>query len=266
MKVSRSGFCEYLSRKKSDARIEREAPEGFVVEALERHKGRYGYRRTDRELRKSGIAVSEKRALRTMRKLGLAGKGATRKHRVQKRVEPGPPVEPGGVRFLRGRAQQASGGRHHLHTHRRGAALPRSRDRRLLPQGRGPVDVRAHHREGRDRRDGQAVGREGPPDDGGLVFHDGQGARYASRSLQRRLGSHGTVQSASRPGTPLDDAVAESFFKTLKRGVGERGGGYGTRDEAERDIFKCIEPYCNRVRMHSTPGYMSPVEYGRQYA
>ena len=74
MKVSRSGFCEYLSRKKSDARIERGALEGFVAEASHRHKGRYGYRRTDRELRKSGIAVSGKRVLRTMRRLGLAGK------------------------------------------------------------------------------------------------------------------------------------------------------------------------------------------------
>lgn len=56
MKASKSGFCEYLSRKKSNARIEREALEGFVVEAFERRRGRYGYRRIDRELRKSGIA------------------------------------------------------------------------------------------------------------------------------------------------------------------------------------------------------------------
>lgn len=91
MKASRSGFYEYLGRKKSNAQIEREALEGSVAEALERHEGRYGYRRIDRELRKSGIAVSEKRVLRIMRKLGLAGKGATRKHRVQKRVEPGDP-------------------------------------------------------------------------------------------------------------------------------------------------------------------------------
>ena len=63
----------------------------FVVEALERHKGRYGYRRIDRELRKSGIAVSGKRVLRVMRKLGLAGRGATRKRRIQKKVEPGDP-------------------------------------------------------------------------------------------------------------------------------------------------------------------------------
>ena len=91
MKVSKTGFYEHLGRKKSNARIERGALKVFVVEAFGRRKGRYGYRRIDRELRKSGIVVSEKRALRTMRKLGLAGKGATRKHRIRKRVEPGGP-------------------------------------------------------------------------------------------------------------------------------------------------------------------------------
>lgn len=91
MKVSKSGFHEYLSRKKPNAQIEREALEGFVVEAFERHKGRYGCRRINREPRKSGIAASEKRVLRIMRKPGLAGKGATRKRRIQKKVEPGDP-------------------------------------------------------------------------------------------------------------------------------------------------------------------------------
>ena len=91
MKVSKSGFYGYLGRKKPNARIERGALEGFVVEAFGRRKGRYGYRRIDRELRKSGVVVSEKRVLRTMRKLGLAGEGATRKHRIRKKVEPGDP-------------------------------------------------------------------------------------------------------------------------------------------------------------------------------
>lgn len=91
MEVSKSGFYEHLGRKKSNAQIGRGALEGFAVEAFERHKGRYGYRRINRELRKSGISVSEKRALRTMRKLGLAGEGATRKHRIRKKVEPGDP-------------------------------------------------------------------------------------------------------------------------------------------------------------------------------
>ena len=73
MKASKSGFYEHLGRKKSNAQIEREALEGFIVEAFERHKGRYGYRRINRELRKSGISVSEKRVPHIMRKLGLAG-------------------------------------------------------------------------------------------------------------------------------------------------------------------------------------------------
>ena len=59
--------------------------------------------------------------------------------------------------------------------------------------------------------------------------------------------------------------MAESFFKTLKRESAE-GRSCGTRDEAKQDIFKYIELYCNRARMHSTLDYMSPVEYERQCA
>ncbi len=91
MEVSKSGFYGHLGRRRSNAQIERGAPEGFAVEAFERRRGRYGCRRIDRDLRKSGIAVSEKRVLHIMQKLGLAGKGATRKHRIQKKVEPGDP-------------------------------------------------------------------------------------------------------------------------------------------------------------------------------
>lgn len=112
---------------------------------------------------------------------------------------------------------------------------------------------------------GRAVGREGPSDDGGLVFHDGQGAQHASRSLRRCLDSHGIVQSVSRPGAPLDNAVAEPFFKTPKRESAE-GRSHGTRGGAKRGIFKHIEPYRNRARMHSALGCMPPVEHERQHA
>ena len=112
----------------------------------------------------------------------------------------------------------------------------------------------------------RAVGREGPPDDGGLVSHDGQGAQCAPpRSLRRCLDSHGTAQSASRPGTPPDNAAAESFFETPKgESVEERS--YRTRNEAKRGIFKHIEPYRNRARMHSALDYMPPVKHERQHA
>lgn len=53
----------------------------------------------------------------------------------------------------------------------------------------------------------------------------------------------------SRPDTPLDNAVAESFFKTLKRELVEERS-HGTRGEAEQGVFKYMELYYNRVRMH----------------
>ncbi|WP_367317014.1 IS3 family transposase [Senegalimassilia anaerobia] len=58
------------------------------------------------------------------------------------------------------------------------------------------------------------------------------------------------AQSMSRPGNPWDDALAESFFKTLKRELAN-GKDCKTREEAKRDVFKYIEPCYNRQRMHS---------------
>lgn len=266
MKASKSGFYEYLGRKKSNAQMEREALEGFAVEALHRHKGRYGYRRIDRELRKSGIAVSEKRVPHITQKLGLAGKGATRKHRIQKKVEPGDP------RLNLAERAFSVGGRNRLWVGDI-ACMSASEGRLYLAAATGAFSRKAVGRSMSGRiaekvavdAIGQAVGREGPPDDGGLVFHDDQGAQHASRSFQRCLDSHGMVRSASRPGTPPDNVVAESFFETLKRELAEERS-CGTRDEAKQDIFKHIELYCNRVRMHSALDYMSPVEYERQYA
>ena len=63
----------------------------------------------------------------------------------------------------------------------------------------------------------QAVGREGPPDDFSLVFHDDKGSQHASRAFQRCLESHGIARTTSRPGSPWGNALAESFFKTPER-------------------------------------------------
>ena len=175
MEVSKSGFYGYLGRRRSNARIEREALEGFAVEAFERRRGRYGYRRIDRELRKSGISVSEKRALRTMRKLGLAGKGATRKHRIQKKVEPGD------HRLNLVERAFTVGERNRL---RAGdiTCMPAREGRLYLAAVTGAFSRKVAGRSMSERITGkvaidaieQAVGGEGPPDDGSLVFHDDQ--------------------------------------------------------------------------------------------
>ena len=100
----------------------------------------------------------------------------------------------------------------------------------------------------------QAVGRESPLDGFGLVFHDDQGSQHASRAFQRRLESHGIAQSMSRPGNPWDDALAESFFKMLKREL-VNGEGCKTREEAKRDVFKYVGLHCSRQRMRSSIGH-----------
>ena len=166
-----------------------------------------------------------------MQKLGLAGRGATRKRRIQKKVEPGDP------RLNLAERAFSAGGRNGLWAGGI-ACMPASEGRLCLAAA---IDAFSRKAVGRSMSGriaekaaidaiGQAVGREGPPDDGGLVFRDDQGAQHASRSFQRCLDSHGMVRSASRPGTPLGNAVAESFFKTLKRELAEERS-HGTRDE-----------------------------------
>ena len=91
LRVSKSEYHGYVKRGKSDARIGREALEGFVAERLDLHKGRYGHRRINRGPRRGGIFVSEKRVLAVMRKLRLRAKGASRKRKRAKAVETGGP-------------------------------------------------------------------------------------------------------------------------------------------------------------------------------
>ena len=108
----------------------------------------------------------------------------------------------------------------------------------------------------------QTVGRESPPDDFSLVFHDDRGSQHASRAFQRCLESHGIARSMSRPGSPWDNALAESFFKTLKREL-VNGKGCKTREEAkQQDVFKCIELYYK----HSSIGYNAPCDLERDVA
>lgn len=111
----------------------------------------------------------------------------------------------------------------------------------------------------------QAVGRLNPPDDFSLIFHDDQGSQHASRALQRCLESHGIAQSMSRPGNPWDNALAESFFKTLKREL-VNGKDYKTREETKRDVFKHIELYYNRQSMHSSICYNATCDLERGVA
>ena len=94
----------------------------------------------------------------------------------------------------------------------------------------------------------------------GLLHHSDRGCQYASEAFRAALAGRGAVPSMSRKGDCWDNAVAESFFATLKGELTHRES-YATRDEARRSLFEYIEVFYNRVRLHSTLGYMSPADY-----
>lgn len=103
-----------------------------------------------------------------------------------------------------------------------------------------------------------AQNRRGPQ--GGLLHHSDRGSPYACQDYRAMLKQHGMICSMSRKGDCWDNAVSESFFKTLKvERVRDRG--YWTRAEAKSDITDYIERFYNRKRRHSYLGYLSPVAF-----
>lgn len=99
----------------------------------------------------------------------------------------------------------------------------------------------------------------------GLIFHSDRGSQYCSGAFRGRIRRYRFHQSMSRKGDPWDNAVVESYFKTLKSELcGHRASK--NRQEARTAIFEYIEVFYNRMRLHSTLGYRSPVEYERMGA
>jgi len=93
-----------------------------------------------------------------------------------------------------------------------------------------------------------------------LLLHSDRGSQYASQLYQLLLVKHGILCSMSGKGNCWDNAVMESFYRTLKVELIYQNT-YQTRREAQRDIFEYIEIFYNRERLHSSLGYYSPEEY-----
>ena len=98
----------------------------------------------------------------------------------------------------------------------------------------------------------------------GLVAHSDRGSQYASEHYQRRLKEEGIECSMSRRGNCWDNAAMESFFASLKKEL-VHDEDYVTREEAKASIFEYIEAFYNRVRRHSSLGYVAPEEYERAH-
>jgi len=108
-----------------------------------------------------------------------------------------------------------------------------------------------------------AIWRRGEVSD--VIVHSDQGSTYASGGYQRQLTENNLRCSMSRKGECLDNAVAESFFGTLKNELVYHED-YKTRLEARKSIFEYIEVFYNRKRRHAFLNYMTPVDYEKKYA
>jgi putative transposase len=98
----------------------------------------------------------------------------------------------------------------------------------------------------------------------GLIFHSDRGSQYCSGDFKKYMFGHGIQGSMSRKGNCWDNAVAESFFGSLKK---ERvySKSYKTRSQAKSDIVDYIEMFYNSFRRHSHLGYISPREFLRNW-
>jgi putative transposase len=98
----------------------------------------------------------------------------------------------------------------------------------------------------------------------GLLHHSDRGSQYASHEYRQLLAQHAIQSSMSRRANCWDNAVAESFFATLKRELAYQTQ-WRTRAQACTEVFEFIEVFYNRKRRHSALGYMSPVDFELRY-
>ena len=100
--------------------------------------------------------------------------------------------------------------------------------------------------------------------DKGLLIHSDRGIQYANSDFRKQLERNGFIQSMSRKENCWDNAVAESFFHTLKTQLTHHVC-YKDVQEAEQSLFNYIEVYYNRRRRHSTNNYKSPVFFEEEW-
>ena len=98
----------------------------------------------------------------------------------------------------------------------------------------------------------------------GLVLHHARGSQYTGARYRAKAEAAKIQLSMSRPGMPYDNAMAESFFATLKLELAD-DKSFESRDAARTAVFEYVELFYNRVRMQSALGYRSPMQAEREH-
>lgn len=258
--VSRSGYYEWERRAPSD----RALTDAWLIEKIgavhEAHRGVYGAPRVHAELRMAhGVRVARKRVERLMRQAGISG--------LQRRKRGRTTISVPGVRVaddLVNRQFSPAAANvlwiadvTYLRTWEGWlylAAVQDAYSRRIVGWAmadhmRAELVVDALQ---------MAVKRRRPP--AGLIHHSDQGSQYVSLAFGQAARDAGIARSMGSRGDCYDNAVAESFFATLKKELVHRHS-WPIRRELTTEVFEYIEAFYNRTRRHSRLGMLSPADY-----
>lgn len=264
LEVSRSGYYAWAQRDESDHAKEDRRLMVRIRTVYEEERGFAGSPRIHGALQGEGTKVGRKRVARLMREAGLRARH-TRKYRACTNSRHEHPIAPNHldrqfaeVRFFR---QVWVGDVTYVKTDEGWLYLAIVLDvwsRCIVGWSMGSTIGTALTKRALEAA---VLKAGGPP----AMFHSDRGTEYAGKEYRELLDKHGIEQSMSAKGDCWDNAVAESFFATLKKELIYLTS-YSTRAEARQEIFEYIEVFYNRSRRHSALGYRSPEAFIRAAA
>ena len=258
--VSRAAFYERRKQVPSARELSDAALMEKIADVHDESDGTYGSPRVHKELARRGVACGRRRVRRLMRQAGLEGRC---KKRWRKTTMADPEAER--ARDLIQRQfgpcteidRRYVGDITYINTWEGWAYLATVIDlasRRVVGWALGD-----HMRTDLviDALDAAFANRRPAP---GAIFHSDRGCQYTSADYGEFARANGVVLSVGRVGDCWDNAVAESFFATIKRELVDTRS-WPTREGLRRAIFDYIEGWYNTRRLHSSLGYRSPAEY-----
>jgi len=263
MKVHRSGYYQWLNQPISNREKENNKLLTHIKEAYKESSGVYGSRNIHKDLKELGIHVNKKRVARLMSEAKLYGVG-TYKRKPYSKAGALNKAHPNYVKrcFIVDKPNDTwVSDITYIRTKEGWLYLATVLDlysRKIIGWATGhrqttPLIIKALK---------MAIGRLKSSDS--VILHSDQGSQYSSYDYIKLAKEHNITLSMSRRGNCYDNAVAESFFKTLKKEL-IRKQNFETREIAASKIFEYIEMFYNAKRRHSYLNYISPNEFESRY-
>jgi putative transposase len=265
LQVSKAGYYAWTSRPRSERAAEDQQLAEAIKSIYKTSRRTYGSPRVHEELKAQGKRHGEKRIARLMRDAGIRAK-TRRRFRVTTDSRHAHPIAPNQLDRQFAVAQVAAPNRvwvgdiTYLPTREGWLYLAVVLD---LGSRRVIGWAMRHTLDGALTRDALTMAMISRQPGRGVLHHTDRGSQYAAGDYRALLTAHGMECSMSRVGDCWDNAVAESFFATLKRELADECD-WPTREAARTAVFEYIEVWYNRQRRHSSLGYVSPAAYEEQ--